>query len=105
MGENGVRFHPMVVREIAGENRSGFDLKDKSGKIQWQFDVAKVSSDLKSYLDKYESDQQKEDKDFAFTEKKHQINGKNLAVVAFIQDEKTKAVLQSAFIDLADTKK
>jgi tetratricopeptide (TPR) repeat protein len=105
MGENGVRFHPMVVREIGGENRSGFDLKDKSGRIAWKFDVAKVTADLKSYLDKYETDQRKEDKDFAFTEKKHQLNGKNLAVVAFIQDEKTKTVLQSAFIDLAETKK
>jgi hypothetical protein len=32
---------------------------------------------------------------YTFTEKKHEINPKDLIVVAFIQDEKTKSVLQS----------
>lgn len=102
MGGNGVRFHPMVVRELGGEGRDGFALKDKNGKIEWQFDLQKVSDDLKVYIDKYEQDLQKDDKEFAFSEKKNQLNGKNLSVVAFIQDEKTKNVLQSVYVDLAN---
>ena len=104
-GGNGVRFHPMVVRELGGTQRDGFPLQNKNGKIEWQFDLQKVSSDLKTYIDDYEQTLQKDDKDFVFSEKKYQIDGKNLSVVAFIQDEKTKKVLQSAYIDLASTKK
>lgn len=104
-GGNGVRFHPMAVRELGGAERDGFPLKDKNGTIEWQFDLQKISNDLKNYIDKYEQDQQKDDKDFAFAEKKYQINPKNLSVVAFIQDEKTKNVLQSAFANLANTGK
>lgn len=101
MGGNGVRFHPMVVRELGGETRSGFALKDKSGKIEWQFDLPKISGDIKAYLDKYELDRQKDAADFAFTEKKDVIDSQDLSVVAFIQDDKTKKILQSAFINLA----
>ncbi|MGI9035788.1 MAG: tetratricopeptide repeat protein [Pyrinomonadaceae bacterium] len=104
MGGNGVRFHPMVVRELGGTDRDGFALKDKSGRIEWQFDLQKVSLDLKNYIDKYEQEQQKDDKNFAFAEKKYDINPKNLSVIAFIQDEKTKNVLQSAFVNLSETK-
>lgn len=105
MGGNGVRFHPMVVREFGGEQRDGFSLKDKNGTVEWQFDLQKVSDDLETYIDKYEQDLQKDDKDFAFSEKKFQINNKDLSVIAFIQDEKTKNILQSAYLDLANPNK
>ena len=102
MGGNGVRFHPMVVRELGGDARDGFALKEKNGKIEWQFDLTKISADLKNYIDKYEEDLRKDEQDFAFSEKKYQINGKNLSVITFIQDEKTKNILQSATVDLAN---
>lgn len=105
MGENGIRFHRMVVRDFGGDKREGFMLKDKNGKIEWEFDLQKLSAELKSYLDKYELDAQKDRPDFTFSEKKYDLNLNNLAVVAFIQDEKTKKVLQSAFFDVASTKK
>jgi thiol-disulfide isomerase/thioredoxin len=105
MGENGIRFHQMVVRDFGGDKREGFMLKDKSGKVEWQFDLQKLSAELKDYLDKYEVDTQKDRPDFAFSEKKHILDSKNLAVVAFIQDEKTKKILQSTFFDLVPTKK
>lgn len=103
-GANGVRFHPMVVRELGGTDRKGFALKGQRGKIEWRFDLQQVSADLKNYIDRFEQDQQKEDPEFAFAEKKYRLNVKNLSVVAFIQDEKTKGVLQSAFVDLSRTK-
>ena len=102
MGGNGVRFHPMVVRELGGDGRDGFAITDKTGKIEWQFNLAKISDDLKNYTDKYERDLQKDEPDFAFSEKKYQINGKDLSVIAFIQDEKTKVVLQSVVVNLAN---
>lgn len=105
MGENGIRFHQMVVRELGGEKREGFLLKDKSGKFEWAFDLQKLSGELKEYLDKYELDTQKNRPDFVFSEKKHEVSSKNLAVVAFIQNDKTKNILQSAFFDLAPAKK
>lgn len=104
MGENGIRFHPMAVREFGGENRDGFVLKDKTGNFTWDFNIQKVTGDLKTYLDNYETNRRKDDAEFAFSEKKHEINGKNLSVIAFVQDEKTKNVLQTVFIDLADKK-
>lgn len=104
-GENGIRFHQMVVRDFGGDKREGFLLKDKTGKISWQFDLKKLTSELKDYLDKYEIQTQKDRPEFAFIEKKHEIDAKNLAVVAFIQNQKTKNILQSAFFDLASKKK
>lgn len=105
MGENGIRFHQMVVRELGGDKREGFLLKDKTGKVEWAFDLQKLTGELKEYLDKYELDTQKNRPDFTFSEKKHEINSKNLAVVAFIQNDKTKNILQSALFDLAPAKK
>lgn len=105
MGENGIRFHPMTVREFGGEDHSGFAIKDKSGKIEWNFDLQKISADLKNYLEKYEQERREDDKDFSFIEKKHELNHQNLSVVAFIQDDKTKNILQTAYINLASTKK
>lgn len=105
MGENGVRFHPMTVREFGGEKRSGFVLKEKSGNIRWDFDLQKVSADLKDYLDKYEQERREDDKNFAFIEKKYELNTQNLSVVAFIQDDNTKNILQTAFVNLAGRKK
>lgn len=105
MGENGIRFHRMVVRDFGGDKREGFLLKDKNGKIEWQFDLQKLSAELKSYLDKYELDAQKDRPEFTFSEKKYELDSGNLAVVAFIQDEKTKKILQSVLFDLASTKK
>lgn len=104
MGENGIRFHPMSVREFGGENRDGFVLNDKTGNFAWEFDLQKVSGDLKNYIDNYEV-KGSVFGTFSFIEKKYEINAKNLSVVAFVQDEKTKNVLQTVFINLAETGK
>lgn len=104
-GENGVRFHPMVVREIGGENHEGFVLKDKKSQFEWQFKVPEISRNLKTYLDKYEQERQKINEKFSFAEKKFEINPKKLAVVAFVQNEKTKNILQAKFVDLSEPEK
>ncbi len=91
-GENGVRFHPMVVRAIAEENAGG--------EYSHSFDVDEVSAGLKRHLDEYEAGGHRGET-FKFIEKKDAINRTNLAVVVFVQDTRTKHVLQSAMIDLS----
>jgi tetratricopeptide (TPR) repeat protein len=95
-GENLVRIHPMVVRSLAGL-KGGFAV-NRSGptSVEYTFDLKKISSELKSYLDDYEVNG-----DYGlitFKEKKDKIDGKHLSVVAFVQDEISKKVLQSVYL-------
>jgi hypothetical protein len=93
-GENGIRFHPMVVRSLAGENAGGFAVdRSKLTPVEWQFDLKAISDELKKHLDDFEKSRT-EDK-YTFAEKKHVINPGNLTVVAFLQDDKTRQVLQT----------
>ena len=64
------------------------------------FDLDAVSKAIKDHLDDYEAKGHRGET-FKFTEKKFQINRNDLAVVVFVQDEKTKHVLQAAIVDLS----
>jgi thiol-disulfide isomerase/thioredoxin len=98
LGENGVRFHPMVVRAVAGEKAEGFKLEPKGkGAFDASFDLETVSKALKAHLDEFET---KRGNGFKFSAKRDQINRAGLAVVVFVQDDKTKHVLQAAYVDL-----
>jgi tetratricopeptide (TPR) repeat protein len=100
-GENGVRFHPMVVRSLAGKDGNGFSLSASGPTtIEWTFDVKAMSDQLKKYLDNYEQTGHRGDT-FSFTDKKYQIDASNLSLVAFVQDMKTKAVLQTVYLKLS----
>jgi thiol-disulfide isomerase/thioredoxin len=100
-GENGIRFHPMVVRAIGGEKAGGYPLAESSheGSFDASFELAAVSAALEKHLDEYEAGGHR-GRSFKFTEKKYQINRGDLAVVVFVQDDKTKHVLQAAYVDL-----
>ena len=99
-GENGVRFHPMVVRAIGGEKAEGYALEpDGKGEFHVSFDLSAVSKAIKDHLDDYEAKGHRGTA-FHFKEKKYQINRGDLAVAVFVQDDKTKHVLQSAYVDL-----
>jgi thiol-disulfide isomerase/thioredoxin len=97
-GENGVRFHPMVVRAFGGEKGEGYKL-DGSGSFEAAFDVDAVSKAIKAHLDDYEAKGHRGES-FKFAEKKYQINRNNLAVVAFVQDTKSHHILQAVWVDL-----
>jgi len=100
-GENGVRFHPMVVRSLAGKDGNGFSLSAAGPTtIEWTFDVKAMSDQLRKYLDNYEQTGHRGDP-FSFSEKKYQIDAGNLSLVAFVQDMKTKAVLQTVYLKLS----
>ncbi|MEP7274415.1 MAG: hypothetical protein ABI882_23185 [Acidobacteriota bacterium] len=98
-GENGIRFHPMVVRSMAGPDAGGFVVDaSKANSIEWTFDLNKITQELKAHLDDFEA-QRKDDK-FAFAQKKHEIDPSALTVVAFVQDDETKQILQAVSIKL-----
>jgi hypothetical protein len=97
-GENGERFHPMVVRSMALDvtSEQGFALKPrKGGTFEYTFDVAKAVADAKTHLEDYETNTRKGE--YTFRQKKHEITGA-LVVVAFVQDEATKTILQSVYM-------
>ena len=97
LGENGIRFHPMVVRAMGGEKGAGYALKADGGTFDTTFDLDAVSKALKAHLDEYESSH----KGFTFSAKRDQIDRADLAVVVFVQDDKSKKVLQAAYVDLS----
>jgi hypothetical protein len=92
-GENLVRIHPMVVRSFS----RAFTIKTSGAtNANLTFELEKISAELKAYLDDYERNG-----DYGptnFKEKKYKLDSKNLSVVAFVQDETGKRVLQSAFL-------
>src|SRR5215510_4647302 len=96
-GENGVRFHPMVVRGMAGPGASGFRLLDaQPATFEQTFDLAQLTDELKDQLDEYE----RRNFGLKFSEKKHAIDAANLAVVAFVQDEASLQILQASQVDV-----
>jgi hypothetical protein len=102
LGENGVRFHPMVVRAMAGAEGPGFALTAPTG-FEQIFDLDKVSAALRKHLDEYEAKGHRGEA-FQFPEKKDAIDRGNLGVVVFVQDAKTRRVLQAAWVDLGAAK-
>jgi len=97
-GENGERFHPMVVRSMALDAKSdqGFALKPgKGGTFEYTFDVAKAVADASAHLEDYETNTRKGA--YKFRQRKHEITG-GFVVVAFVQDQATKKILQSVYL-------
>lgn len=98
-GENGNRFHPMVVRSLAGPDAGGFPVDAEKGtSVEYSFDLPKITAELKAHLDDYETNGRHGK--ITFRKKMHEIDPRDLAVVAFVQDESSKNVLQTAFVDL-----
>jgi hypothetical protein len=106
-GENGIRFHPVVVRAMGGLMAGGFPLDSaKLGAangetVNASFDVDAIAAALMKNTEDFEASRSKErDEAFTFSERKHEINSNNLSVVAFVQDQKSKKVLQAATVRL-----
>src|SRR5512142_405257 len=126
-GENGLRFHEMVVRSVAVPQQAadakkpaadakasdaakpdvvqGFPVvAAKGGTFEYTFDLAKVVADAKAHLDEFEKNPPgRFPKDYKFHPQKHEITGP-LSVVAFVQDETTKKILQAVYVKAAATK-
>ena len=119
-GENGTRFHDMVVRTMAappapatagnkpedGESATGtpgtqppalgFALKSgQGGTFEYTFDLAKAADDALAHLQDFETNTRKGE--YSFRQKRHEIDPSKLSVVVFVQDEATKKILQAVY--------
>ncbi|MCX6632247.1 MAG: Omp28-related outer membrane protein [Candidatus Solibacter sp.] len=100
LGENGIRFHPMVVRAFGGEKGEGYQIEaNGNATFDASFDVEAIGKDIRKQLDEYEAKGHRGET-FKFSAKKDQIGRGDLAVVVFVQDDKTKHVLQAGYVDL-----
>ena len=101
-GENGIRLHPVVVRAAGGPSDNGFTLDPaKTEPVNARFDIAAITAALKKNTEEFEASRSKDrDEPFTFGERKYEINANNLSIVAFVQEEKSKKVLQAATVRL-----
>jgi tetratricopeptide (TPR) repeat protein len=98
-GENSCRFHPMVARAVAN-----YPLRQSEPEsLTHRFDLAAVEAALVKHIDDFEKHDERHNKDgnFRFAERKTALDANHLAVVAFVQDTKTRKVLQAAYSDPA----
>ncbi len=99
-GENGVRFHSMVVRSMAKPSELGFPVSftGVSG-ASASFDPAAISEGLSAYLTAFE----KHNTRFAVTHflmKDTHLPLQDLAVVAWVEDPVTHHVVAAAYVPL-----
>ncbi|HPT28261.1 MAG TPA: hypothetical protein PLZ95_17720, partial [Bryobacteraceae bacterium] len=94
-GENSYRFHPMVARSIASFPLEGA----RSKSATHRFDVAAVQAKLVKHIDEFEKFDERHNKEgnFRFAERKTAVDANHLAVAAFVQDAKSRKVLQAAY--------
>jgi hypothetical protein len=83
-GSNRLRYHHHLVRAMPG-GASGLALKDKTGKQTASIDLDELRKELNRYLDSRK-----------FPQDRPAVDLKRLSVVAFVQNDKTKEVLQAA---------
>jgi tetratricopeptide (TPR) repeat protein len=99
-GENGIRFHPMVVRSVI---EAGLALhRGAPSAVDHAFNLAAIADDNRGYLDGYEVNGQHDR--MTFSKKLAAMDQRNLSVVAFVQEDQTKRVLQAASVKLAPAK-
>lgn len=91
-GHNRQRLHHHVVRAFPGGVK-GFALLDASAKKKTSLNLAEVRKALTSYLDRAAKEQ-------PFLDDERPMNLRNLKIVAFIQDDKSKEVLQAVQTDV-----
>lgn len=98
-GENSYRFHPMVARSIVNFPLDG----SRSKSVTHRFDLAAVQAALVKHIDDFERHDERHNKDgnFRFAERQTTVDASHLAVAAFVQDAKTRKVLQAAYSDPA----
>ncbi|AWM38378.1 hypothetical protein GobsT_34910 [Gemmata obscuriglobus] len=92
VGGNKLRFHHQVVRATAG-GADGVAVKDKAFAHTATVDLGTVRKDLTTYLDEFARMR-------PFPNPARPLDLKGLRVVALVQNDKTKEILQAAQIDV-----
>jgi len=95
-GENGMRFHRMVVRAVSPEQAVE---TGKTAELKTSFDPEAISGKLKTYLADYQTHNERFGK-IEFLSMDTAIAPEHLAVVAWVQDKITHRVLGTAFVPL-----
>jgi tetratricopeptide (TPR) repeat protein len=101
-GSNGVRLHSLVVRKLLG-SPEGKALQKPGTKSTFSESVnlANLTDDLRGYLDKYEKDRSERLKsDFKFHDRPNRMDVGQMLIVAFVQDDQTKEILQACIVKL-----
>ena len=99
-GGNGIRLHGFVVRKMLGSPGGIPIRKLGTGNLfSESVNLGKLSAGLRAYLKRYE----KERPDFpgsafSYREKYALINPAKLGIVVFVQNDKTKEILQAGYI-------
>jgi len=103
-GENGIRFHRMVVRALLKPAGQGFALTlGSSATLDATFQPAEISKQLSAYLDGYEKHNERFENTH-FLAKDTTINPAHLKVVAWVENAADHRVLQAAFVSLVPAK-
>jgi hypothetical protein len=71
--------------------------------VDYSFDLAKVAADGLANLEDLEKHSTRFP-NYTFRQKKHQLDPSKLSLVAFVQDEETKEILQAVKVELGDRK-
>jgi hypothetical protein len=96
-GGNGQRLHHHVVRALPG-GADGMALKEAKAKQSVKVDLAELKKTLDEYMTKYNEGPRK------FMDEEHPLDMKKLKVVAFIQDDDSKEIIQAVQIDVPEAK-
>lgn len=94
-GENGIRFHRMVVRAMESGERVG-PAQGSTSVTEATFDLTALAKQLRAYLDAYEKGNEVYG-EVRFLTKDIPIDPAQLAVVAWVENPVTHEVLQTAY--------
>ena len=96
-GFNRVHFHEQVVRKLfGGANGLALSLNEEgSGKFELKQNVSEIEADLEGYLKSYQ-----EKWGYAFKALPFTIDRGNLSVLAFVQNDRDKHILNAASVRL-----
>ena len=101
-GENGVRFHRMVVRALAKPADTGFALTPgATASLDASFDPAAIIRTNSTYLDGYEQHNDRFGK-IAFLTKDTTLQPGHLSIVAWVQDSVSHHILASELVPVGD---
>jgi len=93
VGGNRVRFHHNVVRSMVG-GAGGFALKDKDSKHTAAVDLDVLRKSLNGYLDDYNNNWR------PFPNPDRPLDFANLRLIALVQDDATREILQAAQVEI-----
>jgi len=93
VGSNKLRFHHMVVRAMPG-GAEGTALTGREGRHTATVKLGDLRQELTKYLDEYAAEKR------PFPQADRPMEFKHLKVIALVQDDATKEVLQAAVADI-----